>query len=257
MYITDTQSHVPRPLFTLSRLAPLRSRRRKQCSDVKKALESAKIDPTRARHWCEASRATSSPIDHSTAHANGRPSFAHPRARMTHGERTRANDDPVWSVELACEREEDFDNFLSRLDCRTTMDFMYDYWTAELAERREETVTLEPIATSSVAARARESTMKVRKVKRHRAPPTTTPRAPRGRVKGFHTVMLEIRETLIAPALATLETFQLQGLFTDDSSRRRTRDRRPPPAAPPPTADRRLRVSERSPARPRDDARTT
>lgn len=124
------------------------------------------------------------------------------------------------SVARASEREEDFDSFLSRLDCWTTTDFLHDYLTAELAGRREETATPEPNANASagVDARAREST---RKVKRHCAapPPPPPPRAPRRRVKGFHTVMLEIRETLIAPALATLETFQSQGLFTDDDAR--------------------------------------
>jgi len=138
---------------------------------------------------------------------------------MTHGERTRASDDPVGSVERAPEREEDFDRFLSRLDCWTTTDFMHDYWTAELAGCREETVTPDPIARASAGVDA-DALQSTRKVKRHRAaPPPPPPRAPRRRVKGFHTVMLEIRETLIAPALATLETFQSQGLFTDDDAR--------------------------------------
>ena len=127
---------------------------------------------------------------------------------MAHDERAHPSDDPARSVERAEEREEDFDRFLSRLESLPSTDLTSDGWTMDLAEGREETPTFEPIAESSARdlARAPDET---RNVKRQRRAP------PRGRAKSFQTVMLELRETFVAPALATLETFQTQGLFTD------------------------------------------
>ena len=129
---------------------------------------------------------------------------------MAHDERAHPSDDPERSVERAEEREDDFDfyRFLSRLENLTSTDLTSDRWTIDLAEGREETPMFEPIAESSakVLARAPDET---RNVKRQRRAP------PRGRAKSFQTVMLELRETFVAPALATLETFQTQGLFTD------------------------------------------
>ena len=127
---------------------------------------------------------------------------------MAHDERAHPSDDPARSVERAEEREEDFDRFLSRLKSLPSTDLTSDGWTMDLAEGREETPTFEPIAESSAKdlARAPDET---RNVKRQRRAP------PRGRAKSFQTVMLELRETFVAPALATLETFQTQGLFTD------------------------------------------
>ena len=126
---------------------------------------------------------------------------------MAHDERAHPSDDPARSVERAEEREEDFDDFLSKLESLPSTDLTSDDWTMDLAEGREETPTFEPIAESSAKdlARAPDET---RNVKRQR-------RAPRGRAKSFQTVMLELRETFVAPALATLETFQTQGIFTD------------------------------------------
>ena len=127
---------------------------------------------------------------------------------MAHDERAYPSDDPERSVERAEEREEDFDRFLSMLESLPSTDLTSDGWTMDLAEGREETPMFEPIAESSakVLARAPDET---RNVKRQRRAP------PRGRAKSFQTVMLELRETFVAPALATLETFQTQGLFTD------------------------------------------
>ena len=74
----------------------------------------------------------------------------------------------------------------------------------------------EPIAESSARdlARAPDETRNVKRQGRAPAPaPARAP--PRGRAKSFQIVMLELRETFVAPALATLETFQTQGLFTD------------------------------------------
>ena len=135
---------------------------------------------------------------------------------MAHDERAHSSDDPARSVERAEEREEDFDRFLSRLESLPSTDLTSDGWTMDLAEGREETPTFEPIAESSAKdlARAPDET---RNVKRQGPAPAPAPaRAPpRGRAKSFQTVMLELRETFVAPALATLETFQTQGLFTD------------------------------------------
>ncbi len=127
---------------------------------------------------------------------------------MAHDEGAHPSDDPERSVERAEEREEDFDRFLSMLESLTSTDLTSERWTIDLAEGREETPMFEPIAESSakVLARAPDET---RNVKRQRRAPL------RGRAKCFQTVMLELRETFVAPALATIETFQTQGLFTD------------------------------------------
>ena len=127
---------------------------------------------------------------------------------MAHDGRAHPSDDPARSVERAEEREEDFDDLLSRLESLPSTDLTSDDWTMDLAEGREETPMFEPIAESSAKdlARAPDET---RNVKRQ------GPAPPRGRAKSFQTVMLELRETFVAPALATLETFQTQGLFTD------------------------------------------
>ncbi len=127
---------------------------------------------------------------------------------MAHDEGAHPSDDPERSVERAEEREEDFDRFLSMLESLPSTDLTSDLLTIDLAEGREETPMCEPIAESSakVLARAPDET---RNVKRQRRAP------PRGRAKSFQTVMLELRETFVAPALATLETFQTQGIFTD------------------------------------------
>ena len=133
---------------------------------------------------------------------------------MAHDERAHSSDDPARSVERAEEREEDFDRFLSRLESLPSTDLTSDGWTMDLAEGREETPTFEPIAESSARdlARAPDET---RNVKRQGRAPAPARAPPRGRAKSFQTVMLELRETFVAPALATLETFQTQGLFTD------------------------------------------
>ncbi len=127
---------------------------------------------------------------------------------MAHDEGAHPSDAPERSVERAEEREEDFDRFLSMLESLPSTDLTSDLLTIDLAEGREETPMFEPIAESSakVLARAPDET---RNVKRQRRAP------PRGRAKSFQTVMLELRETFVAPALATIETFQTQGLFTD------------------------------------------
>ena len=136
---------------------------------------------------------------------------------MAHDERTHPSDDPERSVERAEERE-DFDRFLSMLESLPSTDLTSDRWTIDLAEGREETPMFEPIAESSAKdlARAPDETRNVKRQRRAPAPAPPPPRAPpRGRAKSFQTVMLELRETFVAPALATLETFQTQGLFTD------------------------------------------
>ena len=51
--------------------------------------------------------------------------------------------------------------------------------------------------------------------RQRRAPPPPPACAAAGTRESFQTVMLELRETFVAPALATLETFQTQGIFTD------------------------------------------
>ena len=135
---------------------------------------------------------------------------------MAHDEGAHPSDDPERSVERAEEREEDFDRFLSMLESLPSTDLTSDLWTIDLAEGREETPMFEPIAESSakVLARAPDETRNVKR--QRRAPAPAPPRAPpRGRAKSFQIVMLELRETFVAPALATLETFQTQGLFTD------------------------------------------
>ena len=135
---------------------------------------------------------------------------------MAHDEGAHPSDDPERSVERAEEREEDFDRFLSMLESLPSTDLTSDLWTIDLAEGREETPMCEPIAESSakVLARAPDETRNVKR--QRRAPAPAPPRAPpRGRAKSFQIVMLELRETFVAPALATLETFQTQGLFTD------------------------------------------
>ena len=137
---------------------------------------------------------------------------------MAHDERAHPSDDPARSVERVEEREEDFDRFLSRLESLPSTDLTSDGWTMDLAEGREETPMFEPIAESSAKdlARAPDETRNVKRQRRAPPPPPPPPRAPpRGRAKSFQTVMLELRETFVAPALATLETFQTQGLFTD------------------------------------------
>lgn len=135
---------------------------------------------------------------------------------MAHDERAHPSDDPARSVERAEEREEDFDDFLSRLESLPSTDLTSDDWTMDLAEGREETPTFEPIAESSAKdlARAPDETRNVKRQRRAPAPPPARA-PPRGRAKSFQTVMLELRETFVAPALATLETFQTQGIFTD------------------------------------------
>ena len=137
---------------------------------------------------------------------------------MAHDERAHPSDDPARSVERVEEREEDFDRFLSRLESLPSTDLTSDGWTMDLAEGREETPMFEPIAESSAKdlARAPDETRNVKRQGRAPAPAPAPARAPpRGRAKSFQTVMLELRETFVAPALATLETFQTQGLFTD------------------------------------------
>ena len=136
------------------------------------------------------------------------------RPWRTTSERTRAT--TRRGPSSAPRREEDFDDFLSRLESLPSTDLTSDDWTMDLAEGREETPTFEPIAESSAKdlARAPDETRNVKRQRRAPAPPPARA-PPRGRAKSFQTVMLELRETFVAPALATLETFQTQGLFTD------------------------------------------
>ena len=97
---------------------------------------------------------------------------------MAHDERAHPSDDPARSVERAEEREEDFDDFLSKLESLPSTDLTSDDWTMDLAEGREETPTFEPIAESSAKdlARAPDETRNVKR--QRRAPPPPPARAP-------------------------------------------------------------------------------
>ena len=97
---------------------------------------------------------------------------------MAHDERARSSDDPARSVERAEEREEDFDDFLSRLESLPSTDLTSDDWTMDLAEGPEETPTFEPIAESSAKdlARAPDETRNVKRQRRAPAPASVSSR---------------------------------------------------------------------------------
>ena len=104
---------------------------------------------------------------------------------MAHDERAHPSDDPARSVERAEEREEDFDDFLSKLESLPSTDLTSDDWTMDLAEGREETPTFEPIAESSAKdlARAPDETRNVKR--QRRAPPPPRARAAAGTREKF------------------------------------------------------------------------
>ena len=99
---------------------------------------------------------------------------------MAHDERAHPSDDPARSVERAEEREEDFDDFLSKLESLPSTDLTSDDWTMDLAEGREETPTFEPIAESRAKdlARAPDETRNVKRQRRRRAPSRRTGTCP-------------------------------------------------------------------------------